>query len=71
MVVHVSTAFSYCYRSDIGEVFYEPPITGDRIVKIVDSLDDNTLTAITPTWVVGKSELEVLTGILNFHLFHL
>jgi len=49
MVVHVSTAFSYCYRSDIGEVFYEPPITGDRIVKIVDSLDDNTLTAITPT----------------------
>jgi fatty acyl-CoA reductase len=47
-VVHVSTAYSFCNLSYIGEEFYDPPITADRLISVVDSLDENTLTAITP-----------------------
>jgi hypothetical protein len=49
VVVHVSTAFSHCYRPDINEEFYDTTITGDGILQVVESLDDNTLTTITPT----------------------
>lgn len=47
-VVHVSTAFSHCNLSDIDEEFYDPPITADRIISVVQNLDENTLTTITP-----------------------
>jgi hypothetical protein len=47
-VVHVSTAYSHCNLSDIDEVFYEPAITADRIISVVQSLDEDTLNAITP-----------------------
>ncbi|XP_021923841.1 fatty acyl-CoA reductase wat-like isoform X2 [Zootermopsis nevadensis] len=48
VVVHVSTAFSHCHRTSIDEEFYDPPTTGERIVQLVEKLDDNTLTTITP-----------------------
>jgi fatty acyl-CoA reductase len=47
-VVHVSTAYSHCSLSDIDEEFYDPPITGDKIISVVENLDENMLTAITP-----------------------
>ncbi|XP_012270707.1 fatty acyl-CoA reductase wat-like [Orussus abietinus] len=47
-VVHVSTAYSNCNRRDIDEKFYEPPITGDNAIKLVQSLNDDKLDAITP-----------------------
>ncbi|XP_014217999.1 fatty acyl-CoA reductase wat-like, partial [Copidosoma floridanum] len=48
-VVHVSTAYSNCNRTVIEEKFYDPPMTGDNIIKLVHSLDDIKLDTITPT----------------------
>jgi fatty acyl-CoA reductase len=48
-VVHVSTAYSHCNLSYISEEFYDSPITGEKIINVVESLDENTLTVITPT----------------------
>jgi hypothetical protein len=57
-VVHVSTAYSHCYRSDINEEFYDPPMTCDQVVKLIECLDENTMTAITPTWVAQRMMLD-------------
>lgn len=47
--LHCSTAFSNCIRKDIGEMFYEPPITGEKLLNLVECLDDDQLAAITKT----------------------
>ncbi|KAL3271477.1 hypothetical protein HHI36_021962 [Cryptolaemus montrouzieri] len=46
--LYVSTAYSHCPRDEILERFYRPPIKGDNLLNVVDSLDDETLTRITP-----------------------
>ncbi|XP_066153695.1 fatty acyl-CoA reductase wat-like [Euwallacea fornicatus] len=47
--LHVSTAFSNCNRQEIGEIFYDPPITGEKLLNLVECLDDNQLEAVTKT----------------------
>ncbi|KAK9872053.1 hypothetical protein WA026_015303 [Henosepilachna vigintioctopunctata] len=47
-IVHVSTAYSHCTRNEIKEEFYPPPITAENLLNVVDSLDDETITKITP-----------------------
>lgn len=46
--VHVSTAYANCPRKDIDEKVYETPITADKLMSIVDTLDEQQLEAITP-----------------------
>ncbi|CAG9770822.1 unnamed protein product [Ceutorhynchus assimilis] len=47
--LYVSTAFSNCLlsRQTVDEVFYEPPMTADKLLSLVDSLDDDQLGKIT------------------------
>ncbi|KAJ8921126.1 hypothetical protein NQ315_013596 [Exocentrus adspersus] len=52
-VVHVSTAFSNCNRKVIDEAFYESPISGEKLITLVECLDDEKLEAITPT-ILGE-----------------
>ncbi|CAG9770823.1 unnamed protein product [Ceutorhynchus assimilis] len=47
--LHVSTAFSNCNHKEIDERFYEPPITGDKLMNLVECLDDDQLDQITKT----------------------
>lgn len=47
--LHVSTAFSNCDRRDIDEKFYDPPITGRKLLSLVECLEDDQLNAITKT----------------------
>ncbi|XP_023025092.2 fatty acyl-CoA reductase wat [Leptinotarsa decemlineata] len=66
--VHVSTAFSNCINNHIDETFYTPPITGDKLIRLVECLDDNQLNSITPgllgeypnTYAFTKSTAEEL-----------
>ncbi|KAL3271479.1 hypothetical protein HHI36_021964 [Cryptolaemus montrouzieri] len=46
--LHVSTAYSQCPKDDIMEQFYSPPITGEHLLNVVESLKDETITKITP-----------------------
>lgn len=47
--IHVSTAFSHCIRKDIEEKVYQPKLTGDQLLSLVESLDEDTLNKITDT----------------------
>ncbi|RZC36696.1 fatty acyl-CoA reductase -like, partial [Asbolus verrucosus] len=47
-MIYISTAFSNCIRKKIDEVFYEPPITGDKLLSLLDALEDDKLDKITP-----------------------
>ncbi|XP_063924299.1 fatty acyl-CoA reductase wat-like isoform X2 [Zophobas morio] len=49
--VFVSTAFSNCVHSHITEQFYEPPMKPEKLLQLVDILDDDTLQAITPQFL--------------------
>ncbi|XP_043260510.1 fatty acyl-CoA reductase wat-like [Colletes gigas] len=46
--VHVSTAFSHCMLKSIDEIHYKVPIDGDKILTLLDVLDDDKLEKITP-----------------------
>ncbi|GBP83318.1 Fatty acyl-CoA reductase 2 [Eumeta japonica] len=41
--VHISTAYSNCVRKQIREEFYDSPIPADKIIDLVDTLDDKVL----------------------------
>ncbi|KAL4113616.1 hypothetical protein QTP88_017210 [Uroleucon formosanum] len=48
--VHISTAYSNCAgRKVVDEVFYEPPISGDNLFQLMNSLDDDYISRITPS----------------------
>lgn len=48
-MIYISTAFSNCIRKEIKEEFYPPPITGPKLLSLLDALDDDKLDKITPT----------------------
>lgn len=43
----MSTAYSQCRFKDLDEIFYEPVITGDKLLQMVELLDDKVLDDIT------------------------
>ncbi|XP_015180790.1 PREDICTED: fatty acyl-CoA reductase 1-like isoform X2 [Polistes dominula] len=51
--VHVSTAFANCLESPIEEKFYDPPIDSDKLINLMDCLDEKMLDDITPQ-LLGK-----------------
>ncbi|KAJ8978354.1 hypothetical protein NQ317_002663 [Molorchus minor] len=52
-LVHVSTAYCNCDRSEVKEVVYPPPIGPDQITSLVDTLDEDLVDSLT-TKLVGK-----------------
>ncbi|XP_971355.2 uncharacterized protein LOC659998 [Tribolium castaneum] len=50
--VYVSTAYSNCLNPHIREDFYEPPLKPENLLSVVNILDDDVLTEITP-FVLG------------------
>ncbi|XP_072379073.1 fatty acyl-CoA reductase wat-like [Diabrotica undecimpunctata] len=51
--LHCSTAYSNCIHPVIEEKFYDPPVDPETLINLVDTLDENTLLAITPG-LLGK-----------------
>jgi len=49
--LHVSTAYSNCNRKDIDEKFYKPLVTYENLNKLLDALDDESITKITPSLI--------------------
>ncbi|XP_044262747.1 fatty acyl-CoA reductase wat-like [Tribolium madens] len=46
--VYVSTAFSHCYRDKIDEVFYDVDVKPEKLLQIMEVMDDRTLEVVTP-----------------------
>ncbi|XP_046837351.1 fatty acyl-CoA reductase wat-like isoform X2 [Vespa crabro] len=47
-VVHVSTAYSNCFHIPLEEKFYDPPIDPDKLINLVNSINEKLLDDITP-----------------------
>ncbi|XP_069691440.1 fatty acyl-CoA reductase wat-like isoform X2 [Periplaneta americana] len=45
--IHLSTAYCHHYRRHIEEVLYDPPMTAKDALKLLECLNDDTLTNIT------------------------
>ncbi|CAH0713000.1 unnamed protein product, partial [Brenthis ino] len=45
--VHISTAYSNCPLSEIDEKFYESNFSGDKLIDLVENIDENTLNNVT------------------------
>nr|XP_050868827.1 fatty acyl-CoA reductase wat-like isoform X2 [Vespula vulgaris]XP_050868828.1 fatty acyl-CoA reductase wat-like isoform X2 [Vespula vulgaris]XP_050868829.1 fatty acyl-CoA reductase wat-like isoform X2 [Vespula vulgaris]XP_050868830.1 fatty acyl-CoA reductase wat-like isoform X2 [Vespula vulgaris] len=64
--VHVSTAYVNCLYNSINEKFYDPPIDPDKLIDLMECLDEKLLDDITPrllgiwpnTYVYTKSVAE-------------
>ncbi|XP_078051357.1 putative fatty acyl-CoA reductase CG5065 [Augochlora pura] len=46
--VYVSTAFSNCVHETIDEIHYKPPLDCDKLLTLVDCLDDDMLKEVEP-----------------------
>ncbi|CAB3257590.1 unnamed protein product [Arctia plantaginis] len=46
--VHVSTAYSNCPQQAIGEKFYDMPLAGDKLIDLVETMDEKIINNITP-----------------------
>ncbi|XP_034827517.1 fatty acyl-CoA reductase wat-like [Maniola hyperantus] len=46
--VHISTAYSNCPLKEIDEKFYDAPLAGDKLIDLVENMDEKTLNCITP-----------------------
>ncbi|KRT81008.1 hypothetical protein AMK59_6119, partial [Oryctes borbonicus] len=51
--VHISTAFSHCYREDVDEQLYDVQYDADKIIQICNAIPQNMLEKITPD-IIGK-----------------
>lgn len=51
--VYVSTAYSHCTKKNIDEVFYDTPVSPEKLLAIVDLFSEEQLQAITPH-IIGK-----------------
>ncbi|XP_074097141.1 fatty acyl-CoA reductase wat [Cotesia typhae] len=47
-IVHIGTAYSQCINKFIDEVFYESPLNSEKLLTLVDILDDEALEYVTP-----------------------
>ena len=49
--VHISTAFSHCVLNHIEEIYYEPPADPEKILSLVEILDDDSLKQLSTGWL--------------------
>ncbi|CAK1593023.1 unnamed protein product [Parnassius mnemosyne] len=47
-MVHISTAYSNCPLREIDEKFYESPLNGEKLIDLVENLDEKIINNITP-----------------------
>ncbi|XP_017781377.1 PREDICTED: putative fatty acyl-CoA reductase CG5065 [Nicrophorus vespilloides] len=52
-LIHVSTTYCNCDKTEIYEKIYNPSISPDQITSLVDTLDESLVDAMTPI-LVGK-----------------
>ncbi|XP_026331281.1 fatty acyl-CoA reductase wat-like [Hyposmocoma kahamanoa] len=46
-MVHISTAYSNCTIKDIDEKYYDSPVPAEKLIDMVETLDEKTLNGIT------------------------
>lgn len=60
----MSTAYCNCDRPEVKEVIYPPSIDPDRIVSLVDALDEDLVDSLTPKLVGNRPNTYTFTKAL-------
>lgn len=67
-LVHVSTAYCNCDRSEVGEVIYAPPYNPDDVIQLVDWLPEAMLDELTPSLIGKRPNTYTFTKALAEHM---
>lgn len=63
-LVHVSTAYANCDRSDVAETIYSPPYSPDDIISLVQWLPEDLLDKLTPSLIGNRPNTYTFTKAL-------
>lgn len=53
-LIHVSTAYCFCYRSEIEEVVYTESISPQKVIEMTEWMDEELLSSIIPKLLKGR-----------------
>ncbi|XP_065574521.1 putative fatty acyl-CoA reductase CG5065 isoform X2 [Artemia franciscana] len=67
-LVHVSTAYCNCDKSEVHESFYAPPCDPNKLMEMIDFLDEDVILAITKRMVGKRPNTYTYTKALAEHL---
>ena len=67
-LVHVSTAYANCDRSEVGEVIYAPPYSPDDVISMVQWLPEVMLDQMTPSLIGKRPNTYTFTKALAEHM---
>lgn len=67
-LVHVSTAYANCDRSEVGEVIYAPPYSPDDVISMVQWLPEDMLDQMTPSLIGKRPNTYTFTKALAEHM---
>lgn len=69
-LVHISTAYSHCGEKILEERAYSCPISPEKVMTLVDILNDEILTAITPKLLHDQPNTYAFTKSLGEDLIY-
>ncbi|VBB28978.1 unnamed protein product, partial [Acanthocheilonema viteae] len=64
VLVHVSTAYANCDKSEILEIVYPPPVPPNKLFEAINWMDDVVIDAITPHLLGKRPNTYTLTKAL-------
>ncbi|KAH8354957.1 hypothetical protein KR093_002911 [Drosophila rubida] len=67
-LIHVSTAYCNCDRTDVSEVIYAPPYNPDDIISLINWLPEDILDQVSPSLATLENEHKFQLFSLLFHL---
>ncbi|XP_037946927.1 putative fatty acyl-CoA reductase CG5065 [Teleopsis dalmanni] len=67
-LIHVSTAYCNCDRTDVSEVIYAPPYNPDDIISLINWLPEEMLDQLTPTLIGKRPNTYTFTKALAEHM---
>lgn len=66
--IHISTAYANCDRPFIEEMVYNPPVDPQKLIDVLEWMDDDMITSITPKLIGNKPNTYTYTKHLAEHL---
>ncbi|BFG06476.1 putative fatty acyl-CoA reductase [Drosophila madeirensis] len=67
-LIHVSTAYCNCDRTDVNEVIYAPPYNPDDIISLINWLPEDILDQLTPRLIGKRPNTYTFTKALAEHM---
>ncbi|XP_055839875.1 putative fatty acyl-CoA reductase CG5065 [Episyrphus balteatus] len=67
-LIHVSTAYCNCDRTDVSEIIYDPPYNPDDIISLINWLPEDMLDKLTPSLIGKRPNTYTFTKALAEHM---